>query len=319
LNEKIDYLARVSGIPNLGAQVSLAKEFKQRLGDYPINYAFPKSWNEKVGYYRTNYYLHSPLSMTLWHKWMLKKWIEKHIGKQYVVPTFGVWDKVEDIDWDKLPKSFVLKTCRGSLGREVIVVHDKTTANKQKILATVQESIDRWYVNVPKERKRIIAEMLLTNSDGSMPVQYEFYCGRGKPLVCRINTHSQTETRSSTSNLIFYDFQNWTKLPIRFRLSATELVPNDGDVEKPKNLDELLRLATEISSYVPIVRVDLYSIDNERIYVGEITAGPGHGRAPIVPAEWDFRLGESIDVIPLHELDQMILRDKEKFSLDEIN
>jgi|GEM_PF-1381339 len=318
LEEKLDYLARTHGVRNLNEHLAIAHSFMKRKGDYPINYAVPRSWTEKVGYYKLNYYARSSLGIMLWHKWLAKKWTKHHIGEQYVIPTFGVWDKVEDIDWNTLPKSFVLKSCGGSFGEQVIVVRDKEMANKKKILTAMRGYVAQECHGF--SRKKIIAETLLMTPDGSLPFQYEFYCGRGKPMMCRINCHSQTETRSQSSKLICYDIHTWQKLPIQFKKDSYPdgLVPNNADIEKPKNLDELLRIAAKISSHLPISRIDLYSM-NEKIYVGEITLRPGVGYSPIVPVEWDFRLGEGVEIIPIQELDRMILRDKEMFSLDEIN
>jgi hypothetical protein len=291
-------------------------------GDYFINYIFPKSWNEKVGYYISNYYFRSPFYTVCNHKWLAKKLTEKWVGEQYVVPTFGVWDKVTDIDWDKLPKSFVLKSCFGFQGKHVIVVHNKNTANKEKILTAMKGYINEsgYIERISKgfSRKRIIAETLLVNTDGSMPVQYEFFCGRGNPLVCRVNSHRQTNLSNTVSNLIFYDIHNWQKLPIQYVYNnSAGLIPNEGEVEKPKNLDDMIRIATQISSHIPVSRIDLYSI-GEKVYVGEITLGCGGGFCPIVPFEWDFRLGENVELIPAHELDEMIKRDIIDFPLDEI-
>ena len=317
LNEKLNYLTRSHGVRDLNKHLAIARLFTKLEGDYPINYIHPRSWNEKVGYYIMNYYSCSSIGLTLRHKWLAKQFTKKYIGEQYVVPTYGIWDRVEDVEWDKLPKSFVIKSCLGGDGKQVIVVHDKDSANKQKILAAMQGYINTHCKDF--SRKKVIAEELLIHSDGLMPFQYQFYCARGKPMICRINHQSQTETFSQTSDLTFYDVHNWQKLPIQYRDSPrSTLLPNNANIERPKNLNEQLHIASEISSHVPVSRVDLYSV-HERIYVGEITIRPGNGYSPFVPSEWDFRLGEGVEVIPIPELDQMILRDKEKFPLDEIN
>lgn len=317
---KLNYLCRTLGACNIDFDLIDLREFQQRGGDYFPNYIFPKSWNEKVGYYKSNYYTRSPISTAVDHKWLAKKITEKWVGEQYVVPTFGIWDKATDINWDKLPKSFVLKSCIGFQGKHVIVVNDKDSINKKEITAAMQGYIDNHCSGFT--RKKIIAEMLLLNRDGTMPFQYEFYCGRGNPLVCRINMATQTKFNTQTTKLLFYDIHNWQKLPIQYYLDAFGgsggLVPNDGDVECPLNLDKLLSVASQISSHLPISRIDLYLIDKQ-VFVGEITIYPGGGFSPIVPSEWDFRLGQDAgNVITARELDKMIDHDKREFSLNEI-
>ncbi|MDR0307796.1 MAG: hypothetical protein LBI42_13300 [Chitinispirillales bacterium] len=308
---QISYLAQCFGVKDIDLNFKRSREFYKNGGDYLLNFIFPKSWQEKIGYYVHNYYNYSPKLIAIRHKWLAKKWTERWIGEQYVVPTYGVWDTTADIEWDKLPKSFVLKACMGYRGEQVIVVYDKYAVNKTNILRTMQKHIDK---SPTFTKKKIIAEMLLLDSNGLICPQYQFYCGQGKPLCCRVDFRLHTDVNAKFANMVFYDIPNWQKLLIQYGKK-----PSHREVPCPKNLDEMIKVASELSSHFPISRIDLYNV-NEHIYVGEITLAPGSAvHSPITPSEYDFRLGEGVgNVIPVHELDKIILKDKGEFSLDEI-
>ncbi len=315
LEKKLFFVTSSLGMHNIDTMYSKVKRFESYGGDYKPNYFFPKSLNEKIGYYMYNYINRSPCGMAVGHKYLVKQWIKKWVGEKYVVPLFGVWDRPNDIDWDVLPKSFVLKICRGFQGKQVFIVKDKDEIDKEEMMYSLQKEIDK--LSAGYKKKIIIAEKLLLNPDDSLPYQYEFYCGRGNPLVCRVSCYSPD---NQNAQILFYDIHDWQKLPVQYYLPQIKtFAPNDMEVENPKNLDEMLRVSAELSSHFPVTRIDLYSVGN-RVYVGEITKRPGGGNYPIIPSEWDFRFGEGVELLSLHEIEKLIQADILEYShcLDEI-
>jgi hypothetical protein len=53
-------------------------------------------------------------------KYLVREWIKDTIGEEYLVPLLGVWDRFEEIDFDKLPENYVLKCNHGS-GMNLVV------------------------------------------------------------------------------------------------------------------------------------------------------------------------------------------------------
>ena len=108
---KFYYLTHPSvGIPALLAKVSdryaIEQMWKSHM-DYPLNLDNPQTFNEKLQWLKL--YDHNPLYTTLVDKYKVKEWVAQKIGTQYVIPTLGIYQSVDEIDLDKLPDRFVLK------------------------------------------------------------------------------------------------------------------------------------------------------------------------------------------------------------------
>ena len=138
---------------------------------YWMDFRNPKTFNEKLQWLKVHGF--RPEYTQMVDKYGVKDYVTKKIGAEYVIPTLGVWDKPEDIDWDKLPKEFVLKTTTGGGGFGVWIVKDKNTFDCEKFTKEVYER----YPNIGKPQQthknafrehpydgvqeRIIAEELL--------------------------------------------------------------------------------------------------------------------------------------------------------------
>ena len=64
-------------------------------------------------------------------------------------------------------------------------------------------------------------------------------------------------------------------------------------IERPKQLEEMRRLAAQLSKGIPHVRVDFYDL-NGKVYFGEMTFFDSSGFASFKPDEWDEKLGKLI-------------------------
>jgi hypothetical protein len=156
--------------------------FRYRMG-YKLDLKNPKTFNEKLQWLK----LHNrnPLYTTLVDKYAVKNWMAEKLGEEHVVPTLGVWDNANDIDFDKLPNQFVLKTTHGS-GGDIVLCKDKSEFDigeavrhlNRSMKKNVYKVLREWpYKNVPP---RIIAEPFL-DDNGHVPVDYKVYCFNGAP------------------------------------------------------------------------------------------------------------------------------------------
>lgn len=245
----------------------------------------PHTFNEKLQWLKLHD--HNPLYTTLVDKYAVKKWVADKIGEQYIVPTLGVWDKFEDIDFDQLPNQFVLKTTHDSKG--VVICLDKQTFDKQaagkkltRALHTNFYSQSReWpYKNVPP---RIIAEKYMSDNNMQQGLSdFKFMCFDGK-VKCSFTCTERFAPGGL--KVTFYD-TDWKIMPFERHYPRSQ-VP----LAKPLNYDEMVQLAEKLSKDIPFVRVDFYSVQG-KTYFGELTFYPGAGLEEFTPAEWDKMLGD---------------------------
>jgi hypothetical protein len=284
--------------------------FLEKGGEYLPDYENPRTLNDKIGYILENYFLKSPITSHIGNKYLAKKYVAKVIGEDHVAKLLGAWDNPEDIAWNDLPRSFVLKVVRGHFGRQVIVVKDKS---KIDIAETVQRLSD--FCKNPEMRRikgrRLIAEEYLEPADGTKAItDYKFFCSFGRVFLAYCLTNNGDDTCAvDNKGFSYYSIPKWERLPI------TVLGHEPNDVPPPKNLNKMMELAAKLSEPFPLIRIDFYEIGN-RVLVGELTEDAGGGKEVLYPVIWNFKLGEMVDVPSLEELDKLIEQDKKNYGSD---
>lgn len=263
-------------------------KFYQNAG-YFLNLKHPKNFCEKIQWLKLN--MIRPDFTQMVDKATAKDFVTEIIGDKYIIPTYGIWNKLEDIIWDDLPNQFVIKSTNDSGG--VVVCKDKRGLDIESAKLKLKGSGSRDYTKYNKEYPyknvphRFIAEALLSNNDGSELADYKFYCFSGKAEYCQVIADRHTD-----ETIDFYD-RNWIHQPF---IGLTPNVHHAKSIHPiPSNYDDMLNVADRIAKRVnhPFVRVDLYNIDGS-IYFGEITFFPSSGTGKITPSEWDKKLGDMI-------------------------
>ena len=249
----------------------------------------PKTFNEKIHW--LSLYYHNPLITTCVDKYTLKKYITDQIGKEYIVPLIGVWDKVEDINFDNLPKKFVIKVNWGDGERFGYIIKDKSKMDIDYIKSQLSDRMQPWqngyyhsffwgYKNViPK----IIAEEYIEQPDGQLN-DYKLYCYNGKHEHTLVCTDRATRTRYINMD------KNWSC----FATSKKSII--DNTFPKPKLYDKMVEIAEKLAKPFPFCRVDFYETSG-KIYVGEMTFHPNCGFNHY-EKEWDYKLGEMLKLPP---------------------
>ena len=250
-----------------------------------LNLSNPQTFNEKLQWLK----LHdrNPLYTMLVDKYAVKKWAADKIGEQYIIPTLGVWKHFDEIDFDKLPVQFVLKTTHDSGG--VVICHDKNTFDKQAARKKLEKSLKtnfyymgrEWpYKDVPR---KIIAEKFMVDEQTHELRDYKFFCFNGTPKMLFIATDRQNPTEETKFDFYDMDFNH---------LPFTNGHPNSHKpIAKPETFDEMVKLAAILSKNIPHVRVDLYEI-NGKVYFGELTFSHWSGFVKFEPHEWDKKIGD---------------------------
>lgn len=221
-------------------------------------------------------------------KYEAKEYISKKLGKEYIIPTLGVWENFDDIDFEELPNQFVLKCTHDSGG--LVVVKDKTkldmNAARKKITKCLKHSFywgeREWpYKNV---KPRIIAEQYMEDESGELR-DYKFFTFNGQAKAMFIATERSNEKEETKFD--FFDM-NFEHLPFM------NGYPNSKhEIKKPECFDEMKALAEKIGEGIPHVRVDFYEVDG-KVYFGEMTFFHWSGLVPFEPVEWDYKFGSWI-------------------------
>ena len=215
----------------------------------------------------------------------VKGYVEAIIGKEYVVPTIGIWNSFEDIDFNVLPEQFILKCSHDSGSTEIVNSKQEIDYYRLKYFFKKKLSEDyylhgreRCYKDIPR---KIIAEPLL--AQGKELKDYKIHVFNGKPRLVQVDMGRFTDHKRNMYT------PDWEYLPFSF------LYPRDeSQIEaRPKCMDEMLDIATRLAEDIPYVRVDFYIVDGQ-IYFGELTFFHGSGYEPFDPPEWDEIMGSWI-------------------------
>lgn len=248
-----------------------------------LNLDSPQRFTEKLQWLKL--YDHNPKYPALVDKYEVKSYIAQLIGEGYLIPTIGVWNNTEEIDWEGLPDRFVLKSTNGGGGTGVVICKNKSTLNIQQANSTLEKSMKsnlytrlrEWpYKNIPP---RIIAEKYMEDESGELR-DYKFYCFNGEPKVMLI-----ASDRFSTHNFNYYDME-FNQLPIRSAVGGK----SEMEFKRPALFEEMIDLSRKLSRGFVHVRVDLYCVNN-RIYFGELTLYDSSGYDNLSSDEEDLRWG----------------------------
>lgn len=256
----------------------------------------PKTFTEKIQWLKL--YNRRPEYTLMVDKYAVKKYVADIIGEKYIIPTLGVWDKPEDIDWDALPNEFVLKTTHGGGSGGVVICKDKKTFDRNKAILTLRDSMNGDIYRSLREwpykdvKKRVLAEKYMAPKDMvNNPIydlsDYKFFCFNGEPKYCQV-----IRDRHSKESIDFYDM-NWRHQEF---VGLNPIASNGINlVPRPLLLDDMICICHKLSENMKFVRIDMYVIDN-RIYFGEITFYPASGMGLFNPDKWNEELGNLISL-----------------------
>lgn len=255
-----------------------------------LNLEEPKSFNEKLQWLKL--YDRNPIYTKMVDKYYAKSYVANLIGEQYIIPTLGVWDKFEDIDFSKLPNKFVLK-CTHDSGR-VIICRDKNEFNFEKAKKIINKGLKSDFYLTGREwpyknvKRRIIAEEFMIDKSGKGLTDYKFYCFGGNPIYLYVSSGLDDHT---TAEISFFDM-NFNEAPF----SRSDFLKHKKRPKKPEKFEEMKQLVKILSKEHSFLRVDLYEI-NGKIYFSELTFTPCSGFMPFEPKEYDRILGDML-VLP---------------------
>ena len=268
-------------------ELYLYLKFRYEMGEWP-NLSNPKTFNEKLNWLK----LHNrnPEYTRMVDKLLVKEYVCSRLNPQIIIPTIAVWDTPEQIEWDKLPDRFVLKTTHGGGGNSVIICKDKSSLDIQAALRKLKKAMDtdiyktfrEWpYKNVVH---KVFAEQYLDGGDDLY--DYKFFCFNGKVRCFKIDF-----CRFIDHHANYFD-RTGKIMPF----GESKLLPDySKKLLLPENLNEMASIAERLSERIPFVRVDLYNVEG-KIHFGEMTFFPAAGMGSFSPREWDGILGDWLNL-----------------------
>lgn len=273
----------IKGIVRLPDDLYLKIFYKKKIGK-KLNLKNPQTFNEKMQWLKLND--RKEIYTTMVDKYDVKKYVANIIGEEYIIPTIGVYDNFDNINFDELPNKFVIKCTHDSGG--VAVCKDKSTFNIEIARKKINDCLKKNFYYLGREwpyknvKPRIIIEKFLDDEKNEDLIDYKIMCFNGKAqcsFLC-LNRRSKEGL-----NVDFYDL-NWNKMPFERHYKQSNIV-----MEKPENYDLMIELAEKLAKNIPFVRVDFYDIKG-KVYFGELTFYPGSGMEEFNPEEWDKKLGD---------------------------
>ena len=262
-----------------------------------LNLDNPQKFSEKLFWLKVyNKKFLKPLIQLCYDKYTVRQYLKEKDCEKYLNELYGVYGNADEIDFDKLPDSFIIKITQ-SCGFNMVIKNKNSTD-----FALIRKTVNLWLNLINKDKvqhppdegyafngnAKIICEKLLYDKNGNFPNDYRIFCFNGEPklIVCDLGTTNKDGTHGNNIIRNTYDL-NWNLLPVNFGR------PHDKNVmlARPIMLPEMLKLSKSLSKDFVFARIDLYNI-NEKIIFGEITYIPMGGDINTTPIEYDYQFGE---------------------------
>lgn len=261
-------------------------EYKTMMGK-KLDLKNPKTYNEKIQWLKL--YDRKPIYTKMVDKYAAKEYVEEIIGKQYIIPTLGIWDSPDDIDFALLPNQFVLKVTHDSGG--LVICKDKKNLDIEEAKKILRKSLKSNYYKVHREwpyrdvPRRIIAEQYMEDDKTSELRDYKFFCFNG--VVKALFIASERQDATTDTRFDFFDAE-FNHLPFTNGHPNASIQP-----DRPTCFEEMKFLAEKLSRGFPHIRVDFYEV-NGRVFFGELTFTHWSGLVPFKPESWDRIFGDWI-------------------------
>ena len=220
---------------------------------------------------------------------------------------YGVWNDFDEIDFDSLPKQFVLKATHDSSGATVCKDKEKFDKNKARKKFKRFLSLNNYwghrewiYKDIPP---RIIAEEYLDNGTKRELTDYKFWCFNGEPKIMYI-TNKGAKIYENFYDMDFNEIHIGHGFPRR-----------SPEYECPNEFLRMKEYAKELAKGIPFVRIDFFNINGD-VYFGEYTFYDWAGMRPFTPKDLDYKLGEYLQLPPKKRWQNVALYDGKRICLD---
>lgn len=246
----------------------------------------PTTIDEKMHFMIVNEFGKKEAQLT--DKVQMRKYVAEKGLKDILIPQYGIYDDVKEIDYNELPDKFVLKPNNSS--GKIIICLDKNKLNKKDTNKKMKKWLkDNWAImHLEYQYKyidpKIICEKYIGEADGTLPIDYKFLCFNGLPKCIMVCSEREKKVKYD-----YYDL-NWNYLDY-----SKEEYKSNKKYKKPEKLNEMIEISKKLSEGIKMVRVDLYDI-NGKIYFGELTVSPVAGSFYFNTDKSKIELGKYLNI-----------------------
>ncbi len=263
---------------------------------YELDLDHPKDFNEKLQWYKL--YYHHPNMTRCVDKVTFKDYVAEKLGEGYTAKLFRVWNSSDEVNFDGLPKQFVVKSNCQDNGKYIAIVQDKTTFDFK---ALEREIKDYWFnpINLlingfcsayHNVKPKVFVEEYIDQKKET-PDDCKLFCFNGEPKFCYMTKEHFRNDKVDISEhpYGFYDL-NWNHLNIKYGEHQIYF-----DAQKPKHLSEMILIARKLAHDFPFVRVDFFDAE-AKVYLAELTFYPGGGLVKYDPPEFSENMGKMFKI-----------------------
>ena len=261
--------------------------YRLRMGK-KLNLKNPQTFTEKLQWLKL--YNRKPEYTKMVDKYEVRNYIKEKLGadaEKYLIPLIGVYDSLNDINFDELPNQFVIK-CTHDSG-SVFICKEKSKLEIKKLRKKISKCLKFNYYYLGREgpykdvKPRIIIEKYMEDESKQELKDYKVFCFNSKAKYIQVDFNRFNEHKKN-----IYD-TDWNLTDIQFNY----LSDRNKQIEKPNKLEKMIELAETLAEDIPFVRIDFYSII-DKIYIGEITFFPASGCGKFIPEKYDKIFGDMI-------------------------
>lgn len=266
--------------------IMLPMQYRLKLGR-KLNLRNPQRFTEKLQWYKMHY--HNPVMRRCVDKYLVRDYVKSKGLGNILIPLIAHYNSMDEVQWDKLPMQFVMKTTHGGGGLNVLVCNDKSKINfddvKEKLSFKNEpvktNTLGREWAYYGLQPGLVVEELLVNQDNPAAGMNdYKIFCYNGKPRYIVVDVDRYIGHMRN-----FYDVE-WNNLHI-----GSDCPASDRDIGKPVGFETMLEIAEKLSEGFPYVRVDLYN-NAGKIYFGELTFYPWSGYVQFDPDEADFMFGK---------------------------
>ena len=277
--------------PLIPDKLYLKCAFKKYMNN-KLNLSNPVTFSEKLQWLKL--YDRKPIYSVMADKAAVKQYVAERIGEQFIIPTIGIYDSVNQIDFKELPENYVIK-CTHDSG-STFICNTNFNFNIDRVKDELSKRLSQnfyWYGRewaYKNIKPRIIIEEFIADEKNICPLDYKFFCFNGKMEIFKIDYNRFTKRIAN-----YYDKEG------RFlEIGKVNSIPDKSiKLELPDNFTKMVEVAETLSKGIPFLRVDLYSVNN-RIYFGELTFYPSSGIEPFV-GDGDVIMGNLLNICEIKE------------------
>lgn len=254
-----------------------------------LDWECPRDYTQKIQWLKLHDF--KPEYTKMVDKYLAKEYVAERIGEQYIIPTYGAWDRFEDINFDDLPDQFVLKCNHDS--SSVIICLDKKNFDMEAARRRLTYCLKRDFFYAAREypykyvKRKIIAEAYIEDAELQELRDYKFFTFDGEPKLVHIVSNRQNKNEETYGDFFDMDYRH-----VEMKMGHN-FAPNSP--RKPKNFDKMKEFARILSAGTRHLRVDFYEA-NGNLYFGELTFYQDAGWVKIEPYEWNVKLGSWISL-----------------------